>query len=244
MSVRATSALALLIALACALLLLSGADVTLAATPATAPTSEYAIHPACPAPGPGHAGCLALGLRPKTTAARTRVRERQTRSNTAGSGLAKASECAIDYPSSCFTPAQLRDAYFPGEAAEAPAGEPQTIALVDAYNDPDAEADLATYSSEFALPSCTSANGCFKQVGQSGGEGASGLPFPKTKAELETYAKGTTEQRLKAEEAEGWTLEISTDIEMAHAICRNCHVLLVAAKSPSYSDLEAAEETA
>ena len=31
---------------------------------------------------------------------------------------------------------------------------------------------------------------------------------------------------------------------MAHAICRNCHVLLVSAKSPNYSDLEAAEETA
>ena len=159
-------------------------------------------------------------------------------------GLAKASECAVDYPSSCLTPQQLRDAYFPGEAAETPAGEPQTIALVDAYNDPSAEGDLATYSGEFALPPCTSANGCFKQVGQSGGEGASGLPFPKTTTELETFAKGTTSQREKAEEAEGWALEIATDIETAHAICRNCHILLVAAGSPSYSDLEAAEETA
>lgn len=159
-------------------------------------------------------------------------------------GLARASECAIDYPSACLSPQQLRDAYFPEEAPEAPAGEPQTIALVDAYNDPSAESDLATYSGEFALPSCTSADGCFKQVGQSGGEGSSSLPFPKTKAELETFAKGTTAQRETAEEAEGWALEIATDVETAHAICRNCHILLVAARSPSYSDLEAAEETA
>jgi subtilase family serine protease len=159
-------------------------------------------------------------------------------------GLTTASECAIDYPSACLSPQQLRDAYFPEEAPEAPAGEPQTIALVDAYNDPSAESDLATYSGEFALPSCTSANGCFKQVGESGGEGSPGLPFPRTKAELDTFANGTTAQRETAEEAEGWALEIATDIETAHAICRNCHILFVAAKSPSYSDLEAAEETA
>lgn len=207
------------------------------------PSFEYATRAACPAARPGRAECLALDLRPKTATARRRAHLLATRTATSA-GLTKASECAADYPSSCLTPEQLRDAYFPEEAPEAPAGESQTIALVDAYNDPSAEADLATYSSGFSLPPCTSADGCFKQVGQSGGEGASGLPFPKTKAELETYAKGTAAQRLKAEEAEGWALEISTDIEVAHAICRNCHVLLVAAKSPDYSDLEAAEETA
>ncbi len=45
-------------------------------------------------------------------------------------------------------------------------------------------------------------------------------------------------------EAEGWAVEISTDIEVAHAVCQNCKILLVEASVPSYPDLEAAEETA
>ena len=42
----------------------------------------------------------------------------------------------------------------------------------------------------------------------------------------------------------GWSVEISLDIEIAHAICQNCHILLVEANETSYTDLEAAEETA
>jgi hypothetical protein len=228
--------------LICPLLALAGGGAAEAAV-LKPPGSEYAVRPACAAGRPGRAGCLALGLRPTTTQARRRTHLLVTRT-APSAGLTRASECAIDYPSACLSPQQLRDAYFPEEAPEAPAGEPQTIALVDAYNDPSAESDLATYSAEFALPSCTSATGCFKQVGQSGGEDVADLPFPKTKAELETFAEGTTAQRETAEEAEGWALEIATDIETAHAICRNCHILLVAARSPNYNDLEAAEETA
>jgi len=45
-------------------------------------------------------------------------------------------------------------------------------------------------------------------------------------------------------EANGWTVEISLDIETAHAVCHNCHIALVEADSASYADLEAAEEAA
>ncbi len=205
--------------------------------------SDYAVRPACAAPAAGQATCLALALQPKTDAARARVHPLATRS-APRTGLAEASECAHDYPSSCLTPRDLRSAYFPGGQPQAPAAEPQTIALVDAYNDPSAEADLNVYSTEFGLPACTKANGCFKQVSQSGGEAPSSLPFPRSTAELEAFAKGTAHQREEAEEAEGWALEIATDIEVAHAICQNCHVLLVEASSPQYSALEAAEDTA
>lgn len=230
--------------LASALLALPASAPAGAATlrPPGTPGSEFAAQPACPAPRPGRASCLALAVRPRTASARSRVHDLTTRS-APGAGLFKASECSA-YQSSCFTPAQLRDAYFPGEAAELPAGTTQTIALVDAYNDPSAEADLGTYSSEFGLPACTAANGCFKQVGQTGGEGSANLPFPKTRSELETYAKGTARQRERAEDAEGWALETSTDIEMARAVCHNCHILLVGAESPEYTALEAAEDTA
>jgi hypothetical protein len=150
----------------------------------------------------------------------------------------------VDYPSTCLTPQDLRSAYFPGEQPEAPSFELQTIALVDAYNDPSAEADLNVYATEFGLPACTKANGCFKQVSETGSEASSSLPFPKSKAELEAFAKGTTHQREEAEEAEGWALEIATDVEVAHAVCHNCHILLVEASSPEYSELQSAENTA
>ena len=147
------------------------------------------------------------------------------------------------YASSCLTPQNLQQAYFPGEAPEAPASNPQTIALVDAYNDLNAEADLNTYSSEFGLPACTKANGCFTKVGESGSESV--LPFPASKSELESFAGGANKHRReKAEEAEGWALETDTDIEVAHAICQNCHILLVEASGPEYSELETAENAA
>ena len=73
-------------------------------------------------------------------------------------------------------PQQLRNAYFPGEEPRAPASQPQTIALVDAYNDLGAEADLRAYDEEFDLPECSAANGCLEQVNQNGEKGKP--PFP------------------------------------------------------------------
>jgi hypothetical protein len=52
-------------------------------------------------------------------------------------------------------------------------------------------------------------------------------------------------RREEAEEAGGWAVEISTDVQMARAICHaNCRIVLVEANSPSYANLEAAEEAA
>ena len=201
------------------------------------------LRPACRPPAAGRAGCLALGLIPAGAAARARVHS-LTEQGVPQTGLTKASECAADYPSSCLTPQDLTNAYLPGEQPEAPAGSPQTIALIDAYNDLNAEADLRVYATEFALPACTSADGCFQKVGASGGETSSSLPFPKTKSELELFAAGTARQRAEAEEAEGWALETATDIEVAHAVCHNCHILLVEADGPEYPELETAENTA
>jgi hypothetical protein len=73
-----------------------------------------------------------------------------------------------------FGPADLRDAYnltTTGSAA-------MTVAIIDAYDDPNAESDLATYRSTFSLPACTTANGCFRKVNQSGQ--ASSLPATNT----------------------------------------------------------------
>ena len=91
-----------------------------------------------------------------------------------------------------------------------------TIAIVDAYNDPTAEADLGVYDTQYGLPACTTANGCFEKVNQTGG-----TSYPPTNG--------------------GWALEIALDVETAHEICTNCKILLVEATSNSFADLGAAE---
>jgi hypothetical protein len=48
------------------------------------------------------------------------------------------------------------------------AGIGHTIAIIDAYDNPNIESDLAVFSTQFNLPACTTANGCFKKVNQTG----------------------------------------------------------------------------
>jgi len=224
-----------------ALLVLAALAAATAAAATPLPAADYSVRPACPSPAPGRASCLALRLEPKTVTARTHIQALAV-SDAPQATLAKASQCAALYASSCLAPQSLQSAYFSGVAPDAPSSEPQTIALVDAYNDLSAEADLNTYAGEFGLPACTTANGCFKQVGEDGSE--SDRPFPTSDAELSAFASGTKRQREKAEEAEGWALETATDIEVAHAICQNCHILLVEASGPEYRELETSENTA
>src|SRR5205814_2115842 len=95
----------------------------------------------------------------------------------------------------------------------------KTVAIVDAYDAPTAEADLATYRSQFNLPACTTANGCFRKVNQ---------------------ANGSTPPIANA----GWAQEISLDLDMVSATCPDCHILLVEADSASFADLGAAVNTA
>ena len=64
-----------------------------------------------------------------------------------------------------FSPSDLRSAYNLGSATSGG----RTVAIVDAYDDFTAEADLAAYRSEYGLSACTSANGCFTRIDQRGG---------------------------------------------------------------------------
>src|SRR5213593_2581093 len=66
-----------------------------------------------------------------------------------------------------LSPATIKSVYsFPTSST---AGAGKTIAIVDAYDDPTAESDLAVFSSQFGLPACTTANGCLSKVDQRGG---------------------------------------------------------------------------
>jgi len=115
-----------------------------------------------------------------------------------------------------YGPAQFRTAYALPSTTN---GKGQTIAIVDAYNDPNIESDLGFYDSHYGLPACTTSNGCFKKVNQTGG-----TSYPPNNS--------------------GWALEISLDVEIAHAACPNCKVLLVEASSNSFSNLLTAEDYA
>jgi subtilase family serine protease len=110
-----------------------------------------------------------------------------------------------------YGPADLQSAYGLGSAS-ATDGAGRTVAIVDAYNDPTAEQDLATYRSQYGLNPCTTANGCFRKVNQTGG-----TSYPRTDA--------------------GWATEISLDLDMVSAICPKCNILLVEASSSSFANL-------
>lgn len=115
-----------------------------------------------------------------------------------------------------YGPASLQAAY---NLPSATGGSGQTVAIVDAYDDPNAESDLATYRAQYGLSACTTANGCFRKVDQSGG----------TK-----YPRGNS----------GWAEEISLDLDMVSAACPNCKILLVEASSSSMTNLGTAVNTA
>ncbi len=122
---------------------------------------------------------------------------------------------ATSGPTSGYGPTQLQAAY--GTAAAAAAnGSGKTVAIVDAYNDPDAASDLNTYRTYYGLPSCTTANGCFKQVSQTGSTTA--LPANNG----------------------SWAEEESLDIDMVSANCPKCNIVLVEATSPTNANLRAA----
>jgi hypothetical protein len=200
---------------------------------------------------PGYASCLALTLAPRTAAARARTHSPEVSQGTA-LGMAKsAKECAQIYPA-CLTPAELNGAYFPGEKPEAT--EMQTVALVDAYDDPEVEADLRVYDEAFDLTALSACDGaktaCFEKVNQDGEAG--NLPTPHsadaTREREEACDKqASCEKEIEEheiEEAKGWALETSTDVEVAHAICQNCRIVLVEAENPAYNNLTIAENTA
>jgi Subtilase family len=228
---RHSAALSAAAIAACATLLCAGGAA--ASTLSPLPEADYSVRAVCTAPAPGEAACLALQLVPQTA---------EARAHTHPLGMARPAAAPSAAPAAAgrvgLRPRDLHGAY----SLPLSATSTQTIALVDAYNDPSAEADLKVYDEEFGLPECTNANGCFTQLNQTGK--ATPLPFPKTNGELEAFRAGTSGERKAAERATGWGSEISLDIETAHAICQNCKIALLEAETSAYPNLEAAERSA
>ncbi|MDX6638141.1 MAG: hypothetical protein QOJ01_1652, partial [Solirubrobacterales bacterium] len=165
---------------------------------------------AAPPPGPGHSG-----LHHKRVCGPVGLGEAHCDSAvvTDAGGQPQVTSTPAGYG-----PTDLRGAYNLTSTALT-GGSGQTIAIVDAYDDPNAEADLAVYRSYYGLPACTTANGCFRKTNQTG---------------------GTSMPRKDS----GWAQEISLDLDMASAICPSCKILLVEASSNSFANLGAAEDYA
>jgi subtilase family serine protease len=115
-----------------------------------------------------------------------------------------------------LSPSQIRAAYSLGGLSAAG----RIVAVVDAFDDPNAESDLATFRSAYGLPACTSANGCFSKLNQNGASS----PLPSGDP--------------------GWGVEISLDLDAVSAACPDCHILLVEGNSAFTSDLLTADQTA
>ncbi len=110
-------------------------------------------------------------------------------------------------PSTAFTPSQIRHAYGFDQIANQGAG--QVIGIVDAYDDPNVEADLAVFDAQFGLPACTSANGCFRKI------------YSGAKPALNS----------------NWALEIALDVEWAHVIAPKATIVLVETPTNSLTNL-------
>ena len=175
-----------------AAIIVAAGTVTATALPAQA--AAVTVTPSCAAvTGPGIMRCFAL---------------RRTDLKAVKSLAAAATPSGIG-------PSDLTSAY-----ALPSGGSGATVAIVDAYDDPNAESDLATYRAQYGLPACTTANGCFKKVNGSG----QSSPLPTADS--------------------GWAGEISLDVDMVSAVCPNCHILLVEAASADDNSLFTAIDSA
>ncbi|HEX3996961.1 MAG TPA: pre-peptidase C-terminal domain-containing protein [Pirellulales bacterium] len=141
-------------------------------------------------------------------------------------GTASPATGSASPPSAAYTPAEIESVYDFDQVAFAGGtiqgnGAGQTIALIDAYNDPDIQADLTTFDSAFGI----TAPPTFTVEGQTG----STTQLPSTPT------PGSNND---------WSLEISLDVEWAHALAPDAKILLVESNSSSLTDLFAAVSTA
>jgi hypothetical protein len=192
-----------------------------AATFARAPGPAFSLTPsstepyaACPPTAHGMS-CQAIVIPPASRPASEAAQ--------ANGELEPATICNYEREPSCgdgpgggYSPADLRAAYKLPSIAD---GSGQTVAIVDAYDDPNAEADMNTYRAYFGIPACSAESGCFTKVNEQGK-----TSYPKAEKE--------------------WAGEMSLDLDMVSAVCPNCHILLVEANSIEPKDLGIAEDQA
>ncbi|HEY1914337.1 MAG TPA: carboxypeptidase regulatory-like domain-containing protein [Streptosporangiaceae bacterium] len=183
------------------------------APPAMAQQAHLTAHPSA---GQGTSAAPTRQVCPTPTTARTASCFALVRTDIQShKGLFRRGMTAQDEPAG-YGPSDLASAYdLPASSTDSP-----TVAVVDAYGNPNAEADLQVYRAQYGLPVCDTANGCFEKVNQEGEQSHYPAPDPS------------------------WAEEQSLDVDMVSAICPNCHIILVQAKSASLTNLFDAEDEA
>jgi PKD repeat protein len=184
--------------------------------------SQVSQRDSCPPATAGHARCAAqvLVLRSSGAVVHPHVHPHPSLGRvrpTSRLGGAKPTAAPASSPPETGTPAFLQQAYDLSYLSQS-GGAGDTVAIIDAYDDPTAAQDLATYRSTYGLPSCGA--GCFEKVNESG----QASPLPAANSD--------------------WQEEESLDLDAVSALCPNCHILLVEANSSNTSDLDAAMATA
>ena len=178
--VRATRTSAVALCVSLVLVGLAGSSVAAAKAP------QPSLHRACGAAPVGWVKCFAVWRGAGAASATT--------ARTSAAGL----------PSNGYSPADITSAYELGASAH----PGDTVAIVDAFDNPKVESNLRTYRATWGLPSCTLANGCFRKVNQRG---------------------GSTPPPADAD----WGVEISLDVQAVSAVCPSCKILLVEADDNS-----------
>ena len=119
-----------------------------------------------------------------------------------------------------FTPAQVLHAYGFDQTIFAGGvhgnGGGQTIAIVDAFDDPNITGDLQAFDAQFGIPAAP-----FVVLNQNGGPA-----------------------RPAADPTGAWELEEALDVEWAHALAPAANIVLVEANSGNLTDLLTAVKTA
>jgi hypothetical protein len=191
--------------------------LALALSSSSLAATAFRVQRLCGTPRPVNAQCLGMRLVPASLTAADLRGDAAAQAGEAASGASPAVTYKHPFPG-YLTAQSLHAAY--SLPTETTSSYLQTVAVVDAYDDPTAEADLAVYDETFGLPPCTSTNGCFRKIDQ---EGRSS-PLPRKEGE--------------------WAGEISIDVQMAHAVCQSCRVLLVEADNEEFVNLGAAVDAA
>ena len=104
-----------------------------------------------------------------------------------------------------------------------PGGGANAIAIVDAYDDPNAFLDLQTFSTQFGVIPVTASS--FQTVFAPHGGSTPGS------------CSGTGTRPPSAANNNNWDIEISLDVQMAHAMAPLAKIYLVEAQSSSFADL-------
>ncbi|MDE2367820.1 MAG: S53 family peptidase [Burkholderiales bacterium] len=129
-------------------------------------------------------------------------------------GLFKCQVIGAGSAANCLDPYEMRRAYRTDtQIAAGYDGSGQTIVIVDAYDNPNLEAQIAHFNAYYGLPPTH-----LTRVAPDGL-----VPFDPTDPNMV-----------------GWAEEISLDVEWAHAIAPGANIVLVQARTPSDVDISSA----